>query len=134
MKDNEEFELGGSEYDIRQSKLQTLGEILAHLNEFHYRCISGLRPEESSLSASRRDFRIHFKGMLRVLFFEAQKYSNNDELIEEINEMFGKVTKVDTIENLEKLRLKVDELMDDAGLEMPRKKKYDPEKAFKEGL
>lgn len=131
----DDFTEGGSEYDIRQSKLETIGQMVGLLNFFHYRASADVfLPGEETVNSDI--FMEHMRGVLRVLFYEGRMYSDDEELINEISNLFEKYGKrnEDDEEVLEEIRIKVSQLIQDGGLDLPRKKNFDPEKAWKEGL
>lgn len=109
--------------------------MVGKLNFFHYRAKSPMELPGEKIN-NKHVFKDHMKGILRVLFFEGRMYSDDEELVKEIEELFEiyKKDNVDRMKVLEDIRLKVSKLMQDAGLGLPRKKNVDPEKAWKEGL
>jgi len=134
--ENKDYTEGKSEFDIRQSKLETLGVMIGRLNFFHYRAKAPSELPGENIP-NKNIFKQHMKGILRVLFFEARMFSKNEEVIETIDDKFKLYEsnkKISKMELLEDLRLDVSELMQDAGLEIPRKRNVDPESAWKEGL
>lgn len=125
------FTFDGSEYDLRQGKLQSLGDFVDRLNKVHTFALSG----DDGQGNNKGRYRRFMWAVLRILYSEAQNHSKNDELIQEIDTLFeeNSIRRAD-IEDLEEIRFKVQELMTDANLDLPRKKKLNPDKAWRDGL
>lgn len=130
---------GETEFDLRQWQLETIG-ILTQEKTMAYR---------DALHDKRPDNLRRLLNELKTLYTQGLKRfvekENNEQLINKIDELIQKLEanidgdmvyddKDDIFKDLEKLDEKVQKLQMKAGLDIPRKKEYDPENAGVAGL
>lgn len=143
--DKNSFQEGETEWDLRQSRLKLIGKLLEEKTVIYLKCIRTKDPE------SLKSYMYILKAIYRNVKGYARENDDHDktrkdiersikqisqslEDDEEIMTSIPKSERAKIFEELEDVEDKIQGLRMDVGLDIPRKKEYDPENAGVAGL
>lgn len=143
--DNNSFQEGETEWDLRQSRLKLIGKLLEEKTVVYLKCIRTKDPE------SLKDYMYILKAIYRNVKGYARDNEDHDQTKKEIEDSIEQISdsleddeeiissiprseRAELFEKLEDVEDKIQELRMDVGLDIPRKKEYDPENAGVAGL
>lgn len=126
MSDRDEFK-----FNIGISRVQFIGELINKASKSYFYALQ---------NDYKQKYMVRWKNYLDTLFMEIKHYLDEEEqknIQERIDniELDGKdkSERKEQLQELRSLRVKLGQVLKNKGLDIPREKNFDPEKAFEQG-